>query len=245
LTVQCAVLAGGLATRMRPATENVPKLLLEVAGAPFADWQLSWLAAQGVQQVVLCIGYLGEQIRAYVGDGARWGVEVSYSDEGKDRRGTAGALRLAADQSLLAEAFLVLYGDSYLDVDVGAVWDTFARSGKPALMTVFRNDDRWDRSNTRLEPDGTAYYDKRVPDPATAGLTHIDYGLLALRRAVIESAVPEGGRGDLADIQHDLSSRSDLAAFEATNRFYEIGTPEGLRDLEARLRSASVRIPPE
>src|SRR5258705_5773875 len=112
--MQCVILAGGLATRLWPATQTIPKLLIPINGRPFADYQLGWLARQNVTDVVYCIGYLGEQVRAAVGDGSRLGVGVRYADEGHELKGTGGALRVALDAGLLAESFFVLYGDSFL-----------------------------------------------------------------------------------------------------------------------------------
>ncbi|HTZ09626.1 MAG TPA: sugar phosphate nucleotidyltransferase, partial [Acidimicrobiales bacterium] len=151
--MQCLVLAGGLGTRMLPVTEQVPKCLLEVAGRPFAHWQLEWLASEGVDRVVFSIGHLGQAVRREVGDGSRFGVRVDYVDEGPELRGTGGAVRLAVEGGGLDESFFVLYGDSYLTVDLGAVARTFARRGAEALMTVFRNRGRWERSNAVF--DGT------------------------------------------------------------------------------------------
>lgn len=236
--MQCAVLAGGLATRMRPLTETVPKALLEVAGRPFADWQLAWLAGQGVTDVVYCIAHLGEQIREFVGDGSRWGLRVDYADEGPQLRGTAGALADAARAGRLDERFLVLYGDSYLELDVAALWATFLRGGYPMLLSVYRNDGRFDRSNVRFVDDVVQRYDKTEPNPAAMGMHHIDYGLSALCRDVLLERVPAGGPPrDLAGLQHDLSIEGRLAGFEAANRFYEVGSPNGLADLDRHLRA--------
>lgn len=234
--MQCAILAGGLATRMRPATETIPKALLAVAGAPFAHWQLSWLASQGVTDVVYCIAYLGEQIAAFVGDGGRWGLRVRYADEGERLRGTAGALADAARGGLLDERFLVLYGDSYLSLSVPELWRTFLDGGAPMLLSVYRNDNAHDRSNVRYEDGRVALYDKGVPDPAALGMHHIDYGLSAMRRDALLAEVPVGDAAhDLADLQHRLSVRGELAGFEVADRFYEIGSPDGLAELEAHL----------
>src|SRR5690242_18183523 len=115
--MQCVILAGGVGSRMWPETRTVPKTLLPINGRPFADLQLRWLADAGIRSVVYCIGYLGDDVRAYAGDGSRWGLNLSYVDEGMELRGTAGALRMAYDQGQLAEDFLVLYGDSWLRVD--------------------------------------------------------------------------------------------------------------------------------
>ncbi len=151
--MQVVILAGGLGTRMRSVAADIPKCLIPVAGRPFADHQLRWLARRGVTDVVYSIGHLGEQVRAFAGDGARWNLEIRYVDEGSDLRGTAGALRLALDTGLLEERFAVLYGDSYLDADLKAVDAGHRASGLPALMTVYRNAGRWEESNAVF--DGT------------------------------------------------------------------------------------------
>jgi MurNAc alpha-1-phosphate uridylyltransferase len=230
---------------MRPVTDTVPKTLLEVAGRPFADWQLGWLAAQGVTDVVYCIAHLGEQVRAHVGDGGRWGLRVRYSDEGPQLAGTAGALVRAFRAGLLDEQFLVLYGDSWLDVDVGAVWAAMGRSGQPMLMTAYRNEGRYDRSNTRFTAGTVARYDKSVADPAAAGMHHVDYGLLVMRRQLVSELAAEVGDApcDLSDLQHRLSMAGRLAGFEAEHRFHEIGSPAGLAALEAHLRAGAPRCP--
>lgn len=229
--MQCAILAGGLATRMRPRTETVPKALLPVNGRPFADIQLAWLAEQGVSDVVLCIAHLGEQIREYVGDGARWGLAVAYVDEGDRLLGTAGALRLAYERDALDPAFLVLYGDSYLTCELAPVWREFEQRRPAALMTVYRNEGRYDRSNARLSG-GSVVYDKRVADPASAGMHHIDYGLSILDRDQVIAPLPAGEVVDLADVYTELGAAGRLAGYEVTDRFYEIGSPAGLAELE-------------
>jgi NDP-sugar pyrophosphorylase family protein len=238
--MQCVILAGGLGTRMRPHTETVPKSLLEVRGRPFVDHQLAWLAQHGVREVLLCVGHLGELLETHVGDGARYGLDVRYVNEGSTLRGTAGALRLAADRGALADEFLLTYGDSYLPIDFGRVATAFERSGKPALMTVFHNEGRFDTSNVVFEPTtGTiALYDKsRTRRPADA-YRYIDYGLSALERSVIERGVPPNVKYDLADVFRPLSEQGELAGFLVTERFYEVGSPAGLADLDALLGRA-------
>ncbi len=238
--MQCVILAGGLGTRMRPLTETVPKSLLPVLGRAFIEHQLEWLSSHGARDIVLSIGHLGEKLEAHVGDGARLGVRVRYVSEGSALRGTAGALRLAYDQGVLDEEFLLTYGDSYLPVDCVAIVEAFRRSGKPALMTVFENDGRWDTSNVVFDPDAgliTLYDKQRTLRPAS-DYRYIDYGISALRRSVIEHEVPSGVRHDLADVFRPLSQRGDLAGMEVKQRFYEIGSPAGLADLEAFLGGA-------
>jgi N-acetyl-alpha-D-muramate 1-phosphate uridylyltransferase len=219
-----AILAGGLATRLRPATETIPKALVEVAGKPFILRQLDYLREQGVSRVVLCVGFLGEQIEAVVGEGAAWGLSVSYSQDWPTLMGTGGALRQALP--LLDSQFLVLYGDSYLPVDFGAIERAFLGCGKPALMTVQRNADQWDKSNVLFVDNVIVEYNKRAPTPS---MRHIDYGLGAISAQVLADENTTGPF-DLADVYHRLSLSGQLAGYEVHERFYEIGSHEGLAE---------------
>ncbi len=222
---------------MAPSTDALPKALLPVAGRPFADWQLSWLAEQGVDEVVYSIGYLGDQIRRHVGTGEQWGLRVRYVDEGANLRGTGGALRQALDASVLADGFLVLYGDSYLNVDVRSVWDAFVASKSAALMSVFLNDGQWERSNVVFSGGMVIRYEKgksTVPNE----MRYVDYGLSVFRRSTVERWMSIDTFVDLADTFTALSAAGQLAGYEAVRRFYEIGSPSGLKDLEAHLHSS-------
>jgi NDP-sugar pyrophosphorylase family protein len=237
--MQAVVLAGGLATRMRPATLTLPKAMLEVAGRPFIDWQLEKLASCGFTDVVLCVAYLAEQIEAHVGDGAHLGsmggrrIRVRYSHEGEKLLGTAGALRSALP--MLAPTFLVTYGDSYLPFDYAEPMRVLeAHADCQGVMSIYENAGKWDESN--VFPDATgawvARYEKRRPD---LHFTHIDYGAVAWRREVI-AAVPFGEPHDMAVIQGEMASRGLLRAVVARDRFFEIGSPEGLSTLDRWLR---------
>ncbi len=137
--MQCIVLAGGLGRRMLPQTETLPKSLLPVAGRPFVDWQLAWLAAEGVDDVVMSIGYRGDTIRRHLGNGSRFGLRVSYVDEGNVPLGTGGALRLVIDQALADPTFFVLYGDSYLPIRLSQIESSYFMQAAPVLMTVYRD----------------------------------------------------------------------------------------------------------
>lgn len=226
-----AILTGGLATRMRPQTERVPKALLEVAGEPFIAHQLRLLRREGVTKAVLCLGYLGEQVVDFVGDGSRFGLEIAASFDGDVLLGTGGALKRALP--LLGPTFFVLYGDSYLVVPMAEIWTRFLASGLPALMTVYRNEGRWDTSNVVYNGDRVAYYSKRNRRPDMA---YIDYGLGVLTEGVF-AAYPEGQAFDLADPYTELAASGRLAGWESRQRFYEIGTPEGLADTDRFLRA--------
>lgn len=229
--LQCVILAGGLGTRMRPHTEAVPKAMLPVAGAPFVGHQLALLASQGVRRIVFCVGHRGDLLRAHVGDGSRWGLDIGYVDEGDALRGTAGALRLALDHGALEDEFLVTYGDSYLPIELSAFLTSFRTTDADVLMAVLENADRWDASNVRFEGERLRY-DKRPMEPVA--MTHIDYGLLAVRRGVVE-ALPAGAVVDLSDVLRDLSAQGRVAGHEVHERFFEVGSFEGLRDLEVHL----------
>lgn len=222
-----AILAGGLATRLRPISETIPKALVNVAGKPFITRQLEYLHAQGVRDVVLCVGYLGGMIQDVVGTGERFGLQVRYSFDGSDLLGTGGALKKALP--MLGEHFFVLYGDSYLPVDFSAVQDAYVvRSGQPALMTVLKNGDRWDKSNVLFVDGQLVEYNKRTPRPEMA---YIDYGL-GLVSASVFAPYPMESPFDLAAVYQDLSDKGLLAGMEVHQRFYEIGSHSGLKEAE-------------
>ena len=228
-----AILAGGLATRLRPLTEKIPKVLLEVAGRPFLEHQIEYLRTQKIRRVVLCVGFLGDMIRERYGTGAALGVELQYSFDGSVLLGTGGAIRQALPA--LSDSFFVLYGDSYLLIDYADVAKSFAHSGRRALMTVFPNQDRWDTSNVWFEHGEIKKYDKknRLPE-----MRHIDYGLSLFSSSVF-TEYPAGAVLDLSDIQRDLARRGELAGYLAPIRFYEIGSPSGLRELDSVLSSGA------
>jgi len=226
-----AILAGGLATRLRPITDTIPKALVEVAGAPFIVRQLDYLQAQRCREVVLCVSHLGDQIEAVVGDGSLFGMRVRYAFDGPVRLGTGGALQQALP--LLSEVFFVLYGDSFLPIDFAAVQRAFVAAQRPALMTVLKNHDRWDKSNVEYRKGVVIEYNKRRPRPEMA---YIDYGLSILSAITFE-AYARGTPFDLADVFHDLSMTGHLAGFEVHQRFYEIGSHEGLAATEDYFKS--------
>ncbi len=224
MTLPVAILAGGRATRLGALSASVPKSLIDVAGRPFAVHQVELLKANGLTDVVFCIGHLGGAIEEAIGDGGRWGVRVRYVRDGAVPLGTGGALRHAI--GVLGDAFFVLYGDSYLDCDYQAVARAFEASGRSGLMTVFRNENQWDRSNVVLSEGRILRYDKRHVTPE---MRYIDYGLGAFRAAAFEGRA-EDEAFDLADVYQTLIARDDLAGFEVPTRFYEIGSPAGLEE---------------
>ncbi|CAN5252972.1 nucleotidyltransferase family protein [soil metagenome] len=225
-----AILAGGLATRLGALSKVTPKALVAVAGRPFIDHQLALLRRDGVRNVVICAGHLGEMIRAYLGDGAGFGLAVHYSFDGERLLGTGGALRRALP--LLGGTFFVLYGDSYRDIRLSPVLAALVASGKPALMTVFANEGRWDTSNVLFDGSSVLRYDKRNPTP---NMRYIDYGLGVLTAPLL-TAYKADQAFDLADVYAKCSVDGQLAGYEAERRFYEIGTPAGLAEADTFLR---------
>lgn len=233
MSLPVAILAGGRAIRLGGLASARPKALMDVDGRPFVLHQLEMLRRHGLTDVVLCTGHLGDLIEQAVGDGSRWDVRVRYSPDGPALLGTGGALRRALP--LLGGAFFVLYGDAYLDCDYHDVERAFHDSGRLALMTVFRNENRWDTSNVEFDSGRIVRYDKRDRTPQ---MHHIDYGLSVLTDTAI-GTYPEAAVMDLATIYQDLIAAGQLAAYEVSRRFFEIGTPEGLD--EFRRHVAAVR----
>jgi NDP-sugar pyrophosphorylase family protein len=221
------ILAGGLGQRLGPRTARTPKPLLEVAGKPFVLHQLRLLAEHGAERVVLCVGYLGEMIEERVG-GTRYGIAIDYSYDSPQLDGTLGAIRRALP--LLGDRFLILYGDTYLRIDYRAAVADWIESDAPAMMTVLRNEGRWDNSNVVYVEGRVLQYDKRHSTP---GMKWIDYGLGGLTTGAVH-AVDER-EADLAALYHQLARSGSLHGFLATHRFYEIGTPGALAETEAFL----------
>jgi len=228
-----ALLAGGLATRLRPLTTGTPKSLIQIAGEPFLAHQLRLLHSRGIREVVICCGFLGDQIEAFAGDGRRFGLSITYSHDGNRLLGTGGALRAALP--LLGNRFLVMYGDSWLTEPIEPVWRAFVHSGKAALMTVFRNENRWGASNVEFHRGVVLRYSKNHASPT---MCYIDYGLEALdARVLAHWTVP---LFDLSDVWSALAEYGQLAGYEAAGRFYEIGSFWGLRETERILTTTSI-----
>jgi NDP-sugar pyrophosphorylase family protein len=227
------ILAGGLATRLRPLTEKIPKALVGVAGRPFLEHQLDLLKRNSIAEVILCLGYLGEMIEQLYGDGEAFGIRIRYSFDGPILLGTGGAIKRAS--ALLPDTFFVLYGDSYLPINFQAVAAAFAEAGQPALMTVYANADAWDTSNVWFEQNRIRLYSKREKLPE---MRFIDYGLMVCTRQIFDDS-PADVPFNLADVLEALSRKGQLAGHEVDQRFYEIGSPAGLAELNQLLSDRS------
>ena len=230
MTLPIAILAGGFATRIRPLTEKIPKALVELNGEPFLAHQLRLLKKAGLRNVVICAWYRGELIKEFAGDGSQFGLHISYSFDGDSPLGTGGALHKALP--LLGENFFVLYGDSYLNCNYRAIEKSFLTSGKKALMTVFRNFDQGDRSNVDFDNGQICVYDKAN---RTSKMEYIDYGLGIINASVFENFTL-GQKLDLEEIYQTLLAQNQLAGFEVSDKFYEIGSFSGIKELEKYLQ---------
>jgi len=234
--MQCVILAGGKGTRIRERSGDLPKALISVLGKPFLFYQLAWLAAQGVTKIVLSIGYRGSLIRAAVGDGNRFKLTVTYADEGDALRGTGGALRFIADLGLLEAGFFVLYGDSFLPIDLAPMWQ-ISEEGRQCTMAILRNRGKWDTSNVVFKDGRLVLYDKFADDSVRARMDYIDYGISILTREAVVREIPSNEVTDLAALLNRLSIQGKLKGYEVFERFYEIGSLQGLNDFETYIRA--------
>ncbi|EKD45726.1 MAG: Nucleotidyl transferase [uncultured bacterium] len=227
------ILAGGLATRLRPLTNSIPKSMVIIGGEPFIAHQLRLLQRNGIRKVVLCIGYLGEQIIDFVSTGHQFGIEVSYCPDGPTLLGTGGAIKQALP--LLDECFFVLYGDSYLPCHYAAIQRHFLATQKLAMMTVFHNQGQWDKSNVEFTDNTILAYDKQVQ---TNRMHYIDYGLGIFTHQAFTYLT--GANYNLAQLYQELLAQQQLAAFEVTERFYEAGSFTGIQELEQYLAQKQI-----
>ena len=235
--IPVAILAGGLATRLRPITEKIPKSLVPVAGRPILAHQLEMLHTRGLRRAVLCVGFLGEMIQREFSNEA-CGIALEYSLDGDKLLGTGGAIKRALP--LLGKEFFVLYGDSYLPIQYAPVADFFHRSGKLGLMTVYRNEGKYDTSNVVFANGEIKVYDKKARLPE---MQHIDYGLSMFKSSVFDSC-PSDRPFDLAEVMGDLIRKQQLAGYDTGERFYEMGSPSGLAELEMLLKKCRSPMEP-
>jgi NDP-sugar pyrophosphorylase family protein len=231
--MQVAILAGGLATRLRPLTEKTPKSMVMIQGRPFLEYQLDFLRKCRVTSVVLCIGYLAEQIENYFGNGRKFGMSIVYTHEGEQLLGTAGALKKA--EKVLEDPFFTMYGDSYLSLDLADAMSYFKSQKKLALMSVYRNCDRYERSNTVIEGGLVKKFSKKEKNK---DMVYIEYGANLLRKAALE-LIPEGLPYSLDELFPELIGRKELLAYEVRERFYQIGSPEGLEEFKRYVKQTS------
>lgn len=224
--MQMAILAGGLATRLQPLTEKIPKSLIMIEGKPFLQYQVEFLKKGGITEIVLCVGHLSEQIETYFGDGKRFGVNIQYSRERERLLSTAGALKNA--ETLLAEDFFLMYGDSYLFLNFEEVFGHFQNLNKSALMVVYKNYDKYDKSNVVIRNGMVKRYDKKHK---TEDMVYIDYGVSILRKKVLD-IIPKAQIYSFEELFQELIKQNEMLAFETRERFFEIGSYDGLEEFK-------------
>ena len=231
---EIVILAGGLATRLYPVTKEIPKSMIEIAGKPFIVYQLELLKRNGIDKVILCVGFLGEKIRDYIKDGSEFGLKVEYSYDGDNPLGTGGAIKKALP--MLGDSFFVMYGDSYLNIEFKPINEYFASENEPALMTVLENENKWDVSNVIFKDGKIVKYDK---ENLTDDMKYIDYGLGILSTNAF--LLYEGNKKfDLDDLYKDLVKKEELLGYVVEERFYEIGSPEGLEETQEYLSKLNI-----
>ena len=222
--MQAAILAGGLGTRLRPLTEKVPKAMIPVNGRPFLEYEVDLLRKNKVDDLVLCLGYLGEQVEAHFGDGKRFGVRIGYSHDGKELLGPIGGLKTA--EPLLQDEFFVTYGDAYLRMDYAGLMAALRRSRKLAAMAVYRNEGRFGKSDVIARGGLVAAYDKKRTLP---GMSWVNFGVSAMKKEAL-AGVEAGKPCDEEAFYGRLVKRRQLAAYETYERFYEIGSERSLAE---------------
>jgi len=232
--MQCVLLLGGLGTRMSSLTNNkIPKCMVEINRLPFIDYQLQHLTASGIKNFVFCVSHLKEKIKDYVGDGSKWNAFVNYVDDGEIQLGTGGAIRKAYEEFQLYDNFMVMYGDSFLPIDFTTIYHYYISQPFHALMTVYKNNNNFDRSNADFE-NGLVRYNKENPP---VNYQYIDYGLSILTRDLVEKFIPPGKKYDLSSMFMELSQKSMLGGYEIHDRFYEVGSPSGLVEFQKMLQN--------
>lgn len=232
---QIVILAGGLATRLRPLTEKIPKSLIEINGRPFILYQIDLLRNAGFKTIVLCVGYLHEKIERYLGDGRKYGIKIDYCKE-KYPLGTAGALKLAENK--LDDCFFLLYGDSYLPMDFIRPYNKFMCNQKEGLVVVYKNNNKYDKSNMIIESEIVKVYDKKMIHGKK--MEFIDAGISILKKSALKK-VSKNKKCDLVSLYGQLTADKELAAFETKQRFYEIGSFLGIRAFEKYLKKENTK----
>jgi NDP-sugar pyrophosphorylase family protein len=224
--LQAVILAGGLGTRLGRLTRTVPKPMLPVDGRPFLEYEIELLRKNGIGDIVLCVGHLGEAIEDHFGDGREFGVSIRYAYDRKKLLGPAGALKRA--EPLLDDSFFVTYGDAYLRADYRMIMSRLRQSGALGLMTVYRNNDRHGRSDIVVKEGRVVLYDKKN---RAEGMVWINFGVSALRRRALD-AIPPGRPCGEEEFYGKLIALRELISYPVRRRFYEIGTPIALREFE-------------
>jgi len=223
--MQAVILAGGLGTRLRPLTETIPKPMMSIKGRPFLEYELLLLKSHGIHDYVLCVGYLGEKIEEYFGDGSNFGVTIRYSHD--TLAGPAGALKRAED--LLEDIFFVTYGDAYLRLDYEQVMEYFTEKKELGLMTVYENRNNYGKSDLVVRDGYVVRYDKKKNNEA---MNWINFGVSLLRKKALELIPKDRSFVDEEEFYGNLIERKELLAYEVRERFYEIGNPASLQEFE-------------
>jgi NDP-sugar pyrophosphorylase family protein len=234
--MQCVILAGGLGTRMKNVGGGVPKALLPVGKSTFVDLQLQWLKLLGVSECLLALGHGGEEIESHLRKNQKDLPKLSFSYDAPKLLGTGGAIKAA--QKLLEKEFLVIYGDSFVFVDLGKFHQAFENSGKPLAMTIFKNKNSGDKSNVIFNSREFLYDKKNI----TVEMEYIDYGLSWLKKDYFIQNTPEG-QFDLSDFMTEVCQKKEAHPFVVDEIFHEIGSPDGYARFQKMMASFNYSLP--
>jgi NDP-sugar pyrophosphorylase family protein len=226
MNLPIVILAGGFGTRLGNLTQNIPKSLIPICGRPFIDWQIECIRDTGVTDFLVCIGHLGDQISNHLGDGKKFGVNIEFSSDGPTKLGTGGAILAAI--SKLPDNFMITYGDSYLPTNFRKIGNHFLGIKARALMTICDNKENFEKSNCYFKDGLIQLYSK---NDSSKEMDYIDYGLSILNKSVFESRRVNSSF-DLADLFEELSISSNLIGYEIQERYYEVGSVQGIKNLE-------------
>jgi len=224
------ILAGGLATRLNDLTKSTPKSLVQINGTPFVIHQLNLLKKSGFSNIHFCLGHLGEQIENEIKKHPNYeDLNISFSYDGSTQLGTGGAIGKILDD--LPDYFFVTYGDSYLKTDYNDIISFFEENKKASqnnLMTLYKNNNRWDHSNVIFDGKKILCYSKKKK---LKNMIYIDFGLSIISKESFK-LYNKNSIFDLSDYFAYLVKNKSLLGYKVENRFYEIGSFQGIKELE-------------
>ena len=229
--MQTVIICGGLATRLKKLSKNTPKSMIKIKGKPFLEYQLEDLKRQNVKDILLCVGHLSEHIQDYFKDGEKFGLNLTYSHDGDKALGAIGSIKNAEEK--LEDVFFTLYGDSYVFLNYKELYNHFNRQNQNAMMTVFQNNNKYDKSNIILNRENMIlqYSGEKKPE-----MIYIDYGVSIFRKKVFDQ-IPKDTFYSTKDLYTNLVNQKQLQGYKVKKRFYHIGTPEALNEFSKFINS--------
>lgn len=229
--MQVYVLAGGLGTRLGKLTKKTPKIMVKINSIPFIDYQLSHFYDNGITNIIYCLGHYQDQVCDYIESKKISKIKIQYAFETDQLLGTGGAIKNALH--LAEDKFIVQYGDSFLPIKYADIYNHFIRSNKSALMTIYKNKHKHDRSNIYFN--GKKIMDYEKLSNHNIKYEYIDYGCSLFKKKVFSDIKEK--EFDLSNVFKKLVHDDDLDHFTTMHRFYEIGSHSGIKEFQIYLDS--------